>query len=71
MLKDHDIHLWLDADDYLWLCRQAREQERSKNAVLRRLIKQARAESMEDDEEFTRDDLGHVRPITACKGCGK
>ncbi|MCK7581071.1 MAG: ribbon-helix-helix protein, CopG family [Chromatiales bacterium] len=71
MLKDHDIHLWLDADDYAWITRQAREQERSKSAVIRRLIKQARAESMEDDEEFTRADLGRVRPISACKGCAK
>ncbi len=47
MSHDHDIHLWLDADEYAWLCRQEREQDRSKNAILRRLIRQARAESME------------------------
>ncbi len=62
MSHDHDIHLWLDADEYAWLCRQAREQDRSKNAILRRLIRQACAESMDDDEDFTRDDPGLGRP---------
>jgi hypothetical protein len=62
MSHDHDIHLWLDADEYAWLCRQAREQDRSKNAIIRRLIRQARAESMDDDEECARDELGLVRP---------
>ena len=62
MSHDHDLHLWLDADEYAWLCRQAREQDRSKNAILRRLIRQARAESMDDDEDFTMDNLGLGRP---------
>lgn len=69
MTKDHDIHLWLTSDDYAWVARKAREEDRSKNAFLTRLIRRARAESMEDDDEITRDELGHFRPGKACKGC--
>ena len=63
MTKDHDLHLWLTEDDYAWIARQAREQDRSKNAVVTRLIRRARAESMEDDDLSARDGMGANCPI--------
>lgn len=68
--KDHDLHLWMEADLYAWIARKAREQDRSKNAFVTRILRQARAEELEDDEAITRDDLGHVRPKSgSCRGC--
>ena len=69
MTKDHDLHLWLTGEDYAWVARKAREEDRSKNAFLTRLIRRARAEELEDDEVFSRDELGHIHPGKACKGC--
>ncbi len=69
MTKDHDLHLWLTAEDYAWIARQARDQDRSKNAVVTRLIRRARAESMDDDEPPARDEIGDGYP--RCQGCMK
>lgn len=62
MAKNNDLHLWLDDDDYLYVCRTAREEMRSKNAVVTRLIRRARAEELEMDDETERAELGHVCP---------
>jgi hypothetical protein len=61
-MKDHDLHLWLTAEDYAWVARQAREQDRSKNSVITRLIRRARAESMDDEPDCARDTLGAACP---------
>ena len=71
MTKDHDLHLWLTGEDYAWVARKAREEDRSKNAFLTRLIRRARAEECEDEESFSRDELGRNHPVFPCKACTK
>lgn len=63
MLKDHDLHLWLTADDYAYVARLSREQERSKNAILTRMIRRHRAENMADEGTPSSPMMGERCPL--------
>lgn len=70
--KSCDLHVWFEPDDYAYLRREARLQDRSMGAVVRRLVKFARLEeSMEAGEEMTRAEPGAVAPTSGggCRGC--
>ena len=62
-MYDHDIRVWLSAEQYAGLVRYAREQDRAVSACVRRLIAQALEESVDHDPQTAMPAarLGNVR----------
>jgi hypothetical protein len=64
---DHDIRVWLTADQYAGLVRLAHADERPISAFVRRLIARALEESLEHDTQAAISAAGARRDAEGCR----